>query len=192
MAIAEMDEADRRRSVDEERHRAKLLAREKLIEAERKRQEATRTVQQDFLDRQIEEQLTKDQAAISANLARTERLARERRQDFLESLALKAQRAEQKKERENKTVFPFHGHAPEDDAAGDRDEARARNSRDLFEFQKQQDREKRDREAAEKERTRLEFLHERQKEQAELETAQQYAKDLLSKAAAPDEDLSWV
>lgn len=193
MAIAEMDEADLRRSVDEARHRARLLAREKLIEAERKRQEATRTVQQDFLDQQIEEQVTKDQAAITANLGRTGWLVRARerarRQDFVESLALKAPRAEQKKERELKTVFPFHGHVPDSDAARDRDEARARNSRDLFEFQKQQEREKRDREGVEKGRTRLEFLHERQKEQAELETAPQYAKDLLSKGAAADEDL---
>jgi hypothetical protein len=75
LAVAMMDEEDRRKAVDAERHRAKLLAREKLIDAERKRQEATRTIQEDFLDKQLREQHEKEQAAIATNAARTEKLA---------------------------------------------------------------------------------------------------------------------
>jgi hypothetical protein len=130
LEVALMDEQDRRKAVDAEAHRTKLAARQRLIDAERIRQEATRTVHQDFLDKQIAEQLAKDQAAIEATRERTRRLARERRQEFVESLAVRAYKEEMKKEKKGQAAFPLAGEAPEDDAMRQRDEPRAKHVQD--------------------------------------------------------------
>jgi hypothetical protein len=187
MAIAEMEENERRKAVDAETHRTKLLARERLIEAERQRQEATRTIHEDFLEKQLQDQYEKDRSSIAATMARSDQLSRERREEFLDSLALKAHQQEQRKQKEKKKVFPFDGNSSEDDAVRERDLLRAKHAKDLEGFQHDQAREKKERESAERERTRLEFIVARQKEQAEFEVAQEYAKNLLANATLPDE-----
>jgi hypothetical protein len=186
-AIAQMDEQDARKEADQRRHREKMLAYEKLIEAERQRQLATKTIQQDFLDKQLMEEHEKEQRRIAADAAKSEALIAERRRDFQATLALKAQREQEKKIRkEAKFPFPFNGDTTLEDAARARDMQKLQNERDLRRFQLRQLAEKKEREAAEREREKLEFKHEKEKEERELEKAQQYALDLLQKAAEAD------
>lgn len=189
LAIEIMDEEDRRKALDEKRKRDKLLARESLIEAERQRQIATKTQQQDFLDKQLNEQHEKELKELEQIRKKQTRLLDERRRDYLQSMALKNEMEKEKTYRKyNKQPFPFDGNTILEDQARERDMKKMQNLRDLQKFQLQQMREKKEREAAEKEREKLEFLHERQKDEEELQIAQDYAKKLLEKADAEDND----
>lgn len=186
MALFNIEEEERRKAIDEKRHRDKLLARQSLIEAERKRQEATKTIQQDFLDKQLAEQHEKELKEVAEITAKQNRLIEERKRDFLETNQLKAIREKEQRERKkNKRPYPFNGDTTAEDQARERDLQKMRNEQELRKFQIQQTKEKKEREEAERERERLEFLYEREKEQQELEEAQEYARAILAQA---DED----
>ena len=190
LQIELMDEEDRRKEFDEKRRRDKLLARESLIEAERQRQLATKTQQDDFLDKQLREQHEKDMKELEQIRTKQTRLLDERRRDYLQSMAIKNEMEKEKTNRKyNKQPFPFDGNTLLEDQARERDMKKMQNLKDLQKFQLQQMREKKEREAAEKERERLEFLHERQKDEEELQMAHDYAKRLLEKAEAEDNEV---
>lgn len=79
-----------------------MAARQRLIEAETKRQETIRRAQQDFLNEQLAEQHDEEKEEITE--------MNERRQDYLESRALAQEMAKVKAEREQNTkVFPCDG-----------------------------------------------------------------------------------
>ncbi|OHT06625.1 hypothetical protein TRFO_25302 [Tritrichomonas foetus] len=188
LEIETMDEEDRRREFDEKRRRDKLLARESLIEAERQRQLAAKTQQQDFLDKQLAEQHEKEMKELEQIRNKQTRLLDERRRDYLQTMSIKKEMEKEKHDRKyNKHPFPFDGNTLLEDEARTRDVKKMQNLKDLQKFQLQQAKEKREREEAEKERERLEFMYERQKDEEELAMAQDYARRLLAQADQDDD-----
>jgi hypothetical protein len=186
-AVRQMDDEEERREEDAKRKRDRLLARERLIDAERQRQIRALTVEEDFLDRQLDQQHQKEQDEIARTVARRDRLARERRSDFLDSLRLREQKERERRERRfARRPFPARENNQTDDRSTERAIQKVRNESDMRQFQLNQMMEKKEREAAERERERLEFDHERQKEQHDLQVAQEYARKLLADAATHD------
>jgi hypothetical protein len=178
-----MELEDARRAADAKRMRERVEARQRLIDAETRRQMQEKTTQQDFLERQLEQQHEKERSEIEAIIERRQRLADERRAEFI----LSRQLGDTKRRR--KVEFPLEAPGPQEQAAERRLREKAQIARDAQEFQRQQVREKKERERAEVERDRLEFNHRVQQEQEFLRRAQQYARDLLAKAHE-DEDNS--
>jgi hypothetical protein len=180
-----MDEEDERRAAEIARKSERLAARQKLIDAEARRQEATKTEHQDFLDKQLAEEHEKEKKEITEMNERRTRLLNERRQDFLESRALIEARSKVKTEREQNTrVFPWDGDEEGNEAYRQRQAALSKAAQDQAQFQRTQAREKREKEAVEREREKLEFKH---RVEAFLRRAQDYACELLQKAKDNDD-----
>jgi hypothetical protein len=188
-----MDEEDERRAAEIKRKEQRVAARQSLIDAETRRQLATKREEQDFLDKQLDEQHEKEQREIDELLEKRRRLAEERRREFLESRALVDKKQKTKKQREaERCEFPLPP-APEDAEMERRVLARQKAAKDTQGFQRQQMQDKKEREAAERERERLEWNHKFEQDEAFLHRAQEYACDVLKKAKEEEDnsDLSY-
>jgi hypothetical protein len=187
-----MDEQDARAEEELKRRNDRLAARQKVIDAEAKRQIETRVIQEDFLDRQLDRQHAKESKEIADLLATRNRLADERRQNFVEDMKSAEQRRVQKQEREaSHAAYPWAGDQEENEKAEQRIIALKKGSKDLREFQRAQAREKRAREAGEREREKLELKHAVDTDQAFLRRAQDYACEILAAADQDDSDLKY-
>jgi hypothetical protein len=187
-----MDEQDARAAAELKLRNDKLAARQKVIDAEAQRQIATRVIQQDFLERQLDLQHEKESNEINELLATRNRLAEERRQDFLDAVKATEKRRLQKEEREaHQAVYPWTGDQEENERVEQRTMAFRKMSKDLQEFQRNQARDKRNKDLAERERQKLEFKHTVEQDQAFLQRAQNYACELLANADRDDSDLKY-
>ena len=183
MAIKQMDEEDRRAQEDAKRKKEKLLARQALIDAEAARQAANKKVEEDFLEKQLEDQYKKEMAHIAEMTAKRDKLVAERRRDMQEAMRLQSINGRKKK----KVYFPDDSNEEAEQESFNRVLQKLQNQKDIAEYQKKQAQEKRDREAAEKERERLEYQAECDKEQEDLYIAQEYARKLLAKYKEDDD-----
>lgn len=193
LTIDRMDKEDEEREIAEKKKREKLLQTEKIFEAERQRLIKEQSKQKDLLDKQIAEHFEKKSKELDQIRIKQERLNEERRKDFLESLRIKAERDKRLKEkrmnRNGETPFPIDPiTAKREDEIREREFRRVQSARELYNYQRQQAREKRERESAEKERARLEYQEELRKDQNDLEIAQQYARNMLARIDAENSD----
>lgn len=178
-----LDEQDERRAAEEKRKHDRLNARQALIDAEAKRQMATRKVEQDFLDKQLREQYEKESKAIAELTAKQQRLQEERRKEFLESMALKESKKRERLERlKNKRKFPNAQELEEDRIFEQRILERKRITKEVYDFRLKQIQEKKEREAAEAERNRLEFQKMLDDDADYLARAREYGRTVLGQA----------
>jgi hypothetical protein len=187
-----LDEQDERRAAEAQRRSEKVAAQQRLIDSGLRQQMATKRLNDDFLDRQIDRQQQKESREIEELTARRVKLAEERRRDFLESGPATAVRRTMKQDRQMSAhAFPWHG---EDEAIRQAEERRAaaqKATRDCRDFQLRQAREKKQTEAAEKERSRLEFRQQVAEDEAFMRRAQDYAASMLAKAHQDDNDFAY-
>jgi hypothetical protein len=175
-----LDEQDERKAADEKRKQDRLKARQALIDAEARRQMAEKREQEDFLERQLEQQHAKEAAHVAALTARRLSLREEREKEFRDGVAKQAHREKTKLEKlKHRQMFPFDGDDPENVLWAARDEARAKQKKDLQTFQVQQWREKKEKDAANREREKLEYNYAIAKDRDFLQRTQDYAAGLL-------------
>jgi hypothetical protein len=132
-----------------------------------------------FDDRQGELQFRKERAAVEALREKERTLRDERHREFLESRAL----LEARRAARGAAPFPLGGAAlADEEAVAAREAERARELRDIADFQRRQAQEKREREAAEKEREKLEYRRSMDVDAQRTAQAQEYARDMLLQA----------
>lgn len=173
-----MDEEDRRKKEEEEKRLQATRERQKLIDMEAERQMKIKKKQNDFLDKQIDEQLKKEEASIRSITEKREKLAAERRKEMLDAVRIQNQKRERKAEK--KKIYPDFDEA-EEQLIIKRIEQKRNRGIEVAEFQKKQAAEKREREAALREREKLEYNEEIRKVEVDMEIARQYAKKLIEK-----------
>lgn len=178
-----MDEEDRRKKEEEERRLKQTRERQKLIDMEAERQRKIKKKQTDFLDKQIEEQLKKEEESIRSITAKREKLAQERRQEMLDAVRIQNAR----KMAQKKHNFPLYDET-EDLEIIKRNDAKKHHNFEIADFQKRQAAEKRERENAEREREKLEYNREIQRMEEDEEIARQYAKKLIEREKELDSD----
>ena len=178
LQIKTMDEQDARQEIDRKRRQERQAAVDSLIERQAQNLAKINAQKQEFEDKMSDLQFEKERKHMMELQEKTERLARERRQDYLDAQKkLEAKRALQKNRRAN---FPVDSETEKAANAGWELELRKQeNLREIAEFQRRQAEEKREREAAEKERARLEYVKEIEDEEARTAEAQEYAREML-------------
>jgi hypothetical protein len=177
MFIKQMDEQDARAMASKKAKQDKLLARQSLIDAEAKRQAATKKVEEDFLEKQLEEQYKKEAEHIAALTAQKEKLQQERHRDMVEAMRLQRLQEQRKK---TKVYFPDDSVDEATQDSFDRILKKLQNQKEIAAFQKKQAQEKREREQAEREREKLEYEAELEKDREDMYIAQEYARKLLA------------
>jgi hypothetical protein len=136
----------------------------------------------EFGDRQYDRQYEKERREIEELREKQERLAKERRNEYLESRA--KIEAERQRKREKPKFPPDETTIRQEEAIWEREQERARAVKDLAEFQRQQAAEKKEREDAEKERKKLEFNRHLELDDMRTQEAEEYARRLLIEAKA--------
>lgn len=173
--LKEQEEQINRRARELAKKEELFRSREGLYEAAAKRNAEINATQNEFFDKQVREKEERDAAKVIAEKEKSERVAAERRQDFLDTQNFK----KKDKTSYTKKIFNLGEDDINETAKQNRYDIRLQNVKDLAEFQLQQTREKKAREAAEKERKKLEFQRDVELDQRKLQVAQEYAKQKL-------------
>lgn len=170
------EEQERRVLAQKEKQAYRQITIDKVIQQRAKELTEIQKEKERFDSTQDGIQFEKERAAIAKEKERQERVAAERRRDYLDSLKhTELKRATKLQTREPKLSFPDEG-----DELGDLYKKRKQNILDISAYQRRQAAEKREREAKDKERNKLEFLRSVELEDANYEEAQEYAKEMLT------------